>query len=75
MPLYAYTCDACSAEFELLVRSSETPACPACAAETLTRQVSRVSAEIRHKAVAKAGRRAAAAAGHLSNFSRAERKS
>lgn len=74
MPLYAYTCDACAAEFELLVRASDTPACPHCQAELSTRQVSRISGEIRYKATVRAGRQAAAAAGHLSNFSKAERK-
>ena len=75
MPLYAYSCDACSAEFEALVRSSDTPVCPACGAETLTRQVSRIASEIRHTSIVRAGRQAAAAQGHFSNYSKAERKS
>lgn len=74
MPLYAYACDFCRAEFELLVRSSDTPACPACGSETLTRQVSRIASDIEHEGMVHSVRQAAAAAGHLSNFSKAERK-
>ncbi|MFZ3180212.1 MAG: zinc ribbon domain-containing protein [Methylocystis silviterrae] len=74
MPLYAYVCDACSAEFELLVRASETPACPSCGSEKLQQQVSRISKEIKYPAIAKSWRRRAAAEGDLSNFSKQERK-
>ncbi|PPD46671.1 MAG: FmdB family transcriptional regulator [Methylocystis sp.] len=74
MPLYAYRCDACEAEFELLVRSSDTPECPACKSQKLTQQVARICKEIKYPAIAKSWRRAAAAGGDLSNFSKAERK-
>jgi putative FmdB family regulatory protein len=74
MPLYAYVCDACAAEFELLVRGSDVPACPNCGGEKLQRQISRISKEIKYPAVAKSWRRAAAQSGDLSNFSKAERK-
>jgi putative FmdB family regulatory protein len=74
MPLYAYACKACNAEFEALVRSGDEPACPACASKELQRQVSRISKEIKYPAIAKSWRRAAAASGDLSNFSKAERK-
>ncbi len=30
MPLYEYVCQACGAEFELLIRGQETPECPTC---------------------------------------------
>ncbi len=73
MPLYAYICDACEAEFELLVRSTDTPACPACGAQALTQQVSRICKEIKYPAIAKSWRRRAAAEGDLSNSSKAER--
>jgi putative FmdB family regulatory protein len=73
MPLYAYTCDACEAEFELLVRSSDTPECPACKSQKLTQQVSRISKEIKYPAIARSWRRRAAAEGDLSNFSKGER--
>ncbi len=73
MPLYAYRCDACAAEFELLVRASDTPECPACASHQLTQQVSRICKEIKYPAIARSWRRRAAAEGDLSNFSKAER--
>jgi len=40
MPLYEYTCTSCHAEFELLVRGSDVPACPKCHSEALERRVS-----------------------------------
>jgi putative FmdB family regulatory protein len=73
MPLYAYACNDCEAEFELLVRASDTPECPACGSPKLTRQVSRICKEIKYPTIAKSWRRAAAASGDLSNFSKAER--
>lgn len=47
MPIYEYSCDSCGHEFELLIRSSETPACPTCESAELTRKLSlpRVSTE------------------------------
>jgi len=72
MPLYAYACNDCEAEFELLVRSSEVPECPACKSLKLTQQVARICREIKYPAIAKSWRRRAAAEGDLSNFSKAE---
>ncbi len=40
MPLYEYTCNACSQQVELLIRSGETPECPHCHSEKLTRLLS-----------------------------------
>jgi putative FmdB family regulatory protein len=40
MPIYEYRCRACAREFEALVRSGDTPACPACAATDLERLLS-----------------------------------
>jgi len=74
MPLYAYACESCNAEFEALVRSGDVPVCPTCGSEKLQRQVSRISKEIKYPAIAKSWRKAAAAGGDLSNFSKAERK-
>jgi putative FmdB family regulatory protein len=73
MPLYAYTCQDCEAEFELLVRASDTPQCPACGSAKLAQQVSRICREIKYPAIAKSWRRRAAAEGDLSNFNKAER--
>jgi putative FmdB family regulatory protein len=72
MPLYSYYCQNCNADFELLVRSSDIPACPSCGSEKLQPQVARVCSEIKYPAIAKSGRRAAARAGDLSNFSKQE---
>jgi putative FmdB family regulatory protein len=43
MPLYAYACANCAHQFETLVRSDETPACPACGSEKLERQLSLIA--------------------------------
>ncbi|HUZ91021.1 MAG TPA: zinc ribbon domain-containing protein [Methylocella sp.] len=72
MPLYAYTCQNCHADFELLVRSSDVPACPSCGSETLQQQVAKICGDIKYPAIAKSWRRAAAASGDLSNFSKQE---
>jgi ribosomal protein L32 len=66
--LYGYRRDERRAEFELLVSFSDTPQCPSCASQKLTRQVSRVCGEIKYPAIARSWRRAAA---DLSNFSEA----
>lgn len=72
MPLYSYNCQNCNADFELLVRSSDIPACPSCGSEKLQQQVSRVCIDVKYAAIAKSGRQAAAREGHLSNFSKQE---
>ena len=40
MPIYEYRCRACAHEFETLVRSGDTPACPSCSATDLERLLS-----------------------------------
>jgi putative FmdB family regulatory protein len=40
MPLYEYTCRSCQNDFEALVRSDETPACPSCGGEKLEKRFS-----------------------------------
>jgi putative FmdB family regulatory protein len=40
MPLFEYQCKSCSKEFELLVRGSETPACPSCHGTELAKRFS-----------------------------------
>jgi putative FmdB family regulatory protein len=72
MPLYTYACSDCDAQFELLVRSSDTPVCPHCGSEKLQQQVSKICVEIKYPAIAKSWRKAAAAEGDLSNFSAKE---
>lgn len=73
MPLYSYRCTGCDAAFETLVRSSDTPACPACGSQQLERLLSLPAAEGKSGELVKRARNAASTAGHLSNFSRAER--
>ncbi len=68
MPLYDYRCPSCSAQFELLVRASDQPACPKCGATGLEKLVSRVSPPGKSKAIIQAGRERARREGHLSNF-------
>ncbi|MDZ5461566.1 FmdB family zinc ribbon protein [Azohydromonas lata] len=73
MPLYDYHCPACGQDFELLVRSSTTPACPHCASTGLERQVSLTAPQGKIKAIIASNRRAAAREGHFSNYSASER--
>ena len=40
MPIYEYRCTACCHEFEQLVRTGDTPACPQCRATELERLLS-----------------------------------
>ena len=40
MPIYEYRCLACGAEFEQLVRASDTAACPFCESAQLERKLS-----------------------------------
>ena len=72
MPLYAYKCQNCNADCELLVRSSDVPVCPSCGSEKLQQQVAKIAVEIKYPAIAKSGRQAAARGGDLSNFSKKE---
>ncbi len=48
MPIYGYTCKSCGREFEALVRSSETPACPSCGGEKLDQKLSLIAAPSKH---------------------------
>ncbi len=40
MPLFSYSCKSCGAYSEVLVRGSETPACPECGSAKLEKQMS-----------------------------------
>lgn len=40
MPIYEFRCRACAREFEALVRTGDTPSCPACASPRLERLIS-----------------------------------
>lgn len=44
MPIYGFTCNACKKEFQTLVlRSDETPECPACGSTELTQQLALIA--------------------------------
>jgi putative FmdB family regulatory protein len=74
MPLYDYRCQACTAEFELLVRASSVPACPHCGTTELQRvTVSRLAPAGKIEAIRMANRRMADRQGHFSNLSPSER--
>ncbi len=74
MPLYDYHCPACGHRFEALVRGGNVPACPQCGHAAPDKTVSRIAPAGKIEAIRMSNRRAAAAAGHLSNFSAAERR-
>jgi len=40
VPIFEYACQACQHEFETLVRTGDTPACPKCAGLELTKLLS-----------------------------------
>jgi len=72
MPLYAYHCNDCGNEFELLVRSSDVPACPSCQSTNLQQLVSKICVEIKYPAIAASWRKQAQKEGDLSHFSKKE---
>ena len=40
MPIYEYSCPACEAGFEVLVRGKEVPVCPRCGTSKIERRLS-----------------------------------
>jgi putative FmdB family regulatory protein len=58
MPIFEYRCAGCGHEFEMLVRTGTTPACPQCKAETLERLLSipAVKSESTHALAMKAAK-------------------
>ncbi|MGE0816328.1 MAG: zinc ribbon domain-containing protein [Vicinamibacterales bacterium] len=40
MPIYEYRCQSCARDFETLVRTGDTPACPSCGSTALERLIS-----------------------------------
>jgi len=57
MPLYAYNCQNCNTEFELLVRSTMS-SLSSCGSEKLQQQVAKICVDIKYPAIAKSWRRA-----------------
>ncbi|EJW13451.1 hypothetical protein A33M_3871 [Rhodovulum sp. PH10] len=73
MPLYGYHCGTCDKDVELLIRSSDTPVCPACGGLDLARLVSRPAPEPKSGSLIKSARAQAAREGHFSNYAPSER--
>ncbi len=48
MPIYEYECRGCGRQFELLVRTGDTPACPSCSGQDLQRLLSHTSVSTEH---------------------------
>ena len=74
MPLYGFHCRKCGDDVELLVGFDEAPKCPGCGSRKMDRLMSRVAPPGKSKGIIKAARAQAGREGHLSNFSRSERK-
>ena len=72
MPLFDYHCTACQADFELLVRSSDTPTCPQCGSTALDKTISKVAPAGKIEAIRMSNRRAAHAAGLFNHYSPSE---
>ena len=73
MPLYDYRCTPCGNTFELLVRATSVPVCPACGSADLEKQVSAPAEPGRSGDIIARARGQAAREGHFSNYSRAEK--
>lgn len=74
MPYYTYRCTGCESEFEILVRSSDTPACPQCGSEALERLLGATAPAAKTPGMMGKARAQAAREGHFSNYSRSELK-
>lgn len=73
MPIYDYRCKDCDKTFELLVRASITPVCPACRGEQLEKLLSRPAAPGQTAGILAQARSQAAREGHFSNYKASER--
>ena len=73
MPIYDFHCRHCHRTFELLVRTSDTLACPECGADDLEKQVSLPAAPGKTAGILAAARAQAAREGHFSNYKPSER--
>ena len=59
MPIFEYHCNACDADFELLVRKGSEPACEACGSTNLRKLLSlpAIKSETTHALAMKAAKR------------------
>lgn len=68
MPIYDFHCPQCDTVVELLVRFSDTPACPSCGHPQIERRIGLTAPPSVSAALAKVWRARAAREGHMSNF-------
>lgn len=73
MPIFDFSCEACSSSFELLVRGETQPTCPNCGSTQLTKLLSKPAAPGKTAGIVASARKQAAREGHFSNYSRSER--
>lgn len=73
MPLYDFKCEQCEKTFELLVKISSTPVCPACGG-ALVKLLSRIAPAGQTARIISSAREQAKREGHFSNYSKAEKK-
>jgi putative FmdB family regulatory protein len=73
MPIYDYRCKQCHHDFELLVKSSTIPACPACGSLEIDKQVSLPAQQGKSAGIIARARSQAASEGHFSNYKASER--
>jgi putative FmdB family regulatory protein len=48
VPIYEYECQACGTQFEQLIRTGDTPACPSCSGVDLNRLLSHPAVSSEH---------------------------
>ncbi len=73
MPLYDFHCSKCDKTYELMIKMSDTAACPECGG-AVEKLLSRPSAPGKSAGIIKNARAQAAREGHFSNYSAAEKK-
>jgi putative FmdB family regulatory protein len=73
MPLHDFRCHRCNQTFELLIRGSDIPSCPACGNQELEKLVSMPAAPGKTAGIISRARGQAAREGHFSNYAPSER--
>lgn len=73
MPIFDFRCTECSKTFELLVRSTTVPTCPACGSEAVEKQVSAPAPPGQSAGMVARARTQAAREGHFSHYGRSEK--
>jgi len=67
MPLFEYECTGCGNKFELLVRGSEQPRCPACGGERVEKCLSVFAVSVKSASTAPASAGTCATCPHASD--------